>query len=201
MKFLTLPGLCLLLVLCSCTGPEESPECNLPATPLDDELVLDYLFQRGSTWIYENQLGERDTVLLYASTIGATSANPKITCSRQIWYDQDYLSSYEGGFNYYLSFRTIRLMGGGLFGSAGQAVGGIPSSQSVPVPVFETFEVRGETFSNVSHYVAAADPDIQHVVEYDTDYYWAPKIGLVQKVVHDSVNGTQTWDLVAYDLQ
>ena len=66
---------------------------------------------------------------------------------------------------------------------------------------FTDYTVRGEVFPDVRLLNVPAEASTTTVVEYDTEYYWAPMVGVVKKVVHDTANGTQTWELISYDLR
>ena len=196
MKFL-IPAMALSAMLLCFGCEKEEPATYEPPVP---ELLDNYRFETGSTWTYENEDGNQDIVEMVEEQHQRSWAS-KFQTFRHQWYDLHFSSTYRGPWYIALFDKQIRLSGAGRYGGdAGQQIfaAGVTSS-SGDIEYFPTLEVCGHTYANVQRFHARAGDStttIPFVLYQDVEFFWAPKVGIIKRIDHDSLGGTTTWELL-----
>jgi len=197
---------CSLLLLAACQKEVENPADYDPEVPISPELLEHFNFGVGSTWVYENQDGERTTVELISAEEGQLWGCPMTSCNRNKYINQVYRSSMDGStYNQWLILDRIRMRGSGNRGESGSYVYNLSldpagSENSEWLTDLEVGDHEYAEAQRVFTQPAPADRPYPLGVDVDTEFYWVKNVGMVLKVEQDPNLGQQTWELVEWNI-
>ena len=103
--------------------------------------------------------------------------------------------------------KAIKYNGGGNWGQEGQPIYtwnreiGESSGGLALITKYDSLEILDSIFYNVDLMTITAEEQFQTEFEFNTDFYFSPYIGVIRKVIHDTINGTKTWNLKRYDVK
>jgi hypothetical protein len=196
----------LILMISSCKKNE--PEGEIRYSYINETLKNNFNFNEGSSWIYQDQSLNLDSVVLANYQTGFTSICPDNECSRNEFVKLTFENLTQGtSFNHYLLSNFTRYNGGGSWGQDGQPIYILGKAESygfnglIVGEKYDSLLILDEMFYNVEKMSVNADMQFQIEFEYDRDFYFVPTVGIVRSVIHDTVNGTLTWDLKNYNIE
>jgi len=196
----------IILSITSCK--KEEPETQDNKSYMDVELKNNFAFNEGSYWVYQDQSLSLDSIVLSNFETGFTSICPDNACSRNEFIELTFENLTQGtSFNHYLMSSFARYNGGGSWGEDGQPIyilnrdegyefNGLMVSEN-----FDSLSVLNEVFYDVEKMTVVADMQFQDEFDFDRDFYFAPSVGIVRTVIHDTTNGSVTWDLKDYSIE
>ncbi|MCF8277299.1 MAG: hypothetical protein K9J17_11245 [Flavobacteriales bacterium] len=189
-----------VLTLNSCS--KDDPTRQADYSYLDESFKQNFVFNEGSYWIYQDQSMNMDSVVLAHCDSGFTSNCPKNACDLNQYVSLTYENVTQGTvFNHYLIFNSIKYNGGGEWGQDGQPIFLVNQEEGyffnglLVGEQIDNLLILNEVFYNVQKMSVQADFQYQSEFEYDTDFYFSETVGIVRIVIHDTINGTQTWNL------
>lgn len=200
--------LILIIGIASCKKAEDPP-IQYPPTNLNASLKSDFVFSEGDYWVYQNQALNEDSIILLSVDSSFTSSGPSCCpVSPEENFTLQYNSVSTGNsFNHYLIRNYIKYNGGGENGELGQPIFIVDKTEGYSfngltvAATLDSLEVDETVFLDVIEMHIDADSQHQQEFDFDTELYFVPSIGVVKKVIHDSVNGTQTWELIRWSAQ
>ncbi|MEX1189647.1 MAG: hypothetical protein WED33_10345 [Bacteroidia bacterium] len=200
--------LIVMILLAATSCKKEEVESQSSRTYMDVELKNSFSYTQGSYWVYQDQSMNVDSVILSNSKTGFTGTCPDNACTHYEYIELTFENVSKGyEFNHYLMLDFVRYNGGGSFGSEGQPIYLLNSNQGSAFngllvgEKFDSLTVLNEVYYNVEKMTVVADMQFQDEFDFDIDFYFVPTIGIVRTVIHDTTNGSITWDLKNYSIQ
>ena len=196
----------IILTVASCKKEETETQDN--KANMDVELKNGFAFNQGSYWVYQDQSMNTDSIVLSNSETGFTWTCPDNACPKYEYIELTFENvSQDFEFNHYLMLDFMRYNGGGSFGSEGQPIYLLNSEEGhefnglLVGEKFDSLTILNEVFYDVEKMTVLSDIQFQDEFDFDRDFYFAPSIGIVRTVIHDTTNGTVTWDLKNYSIE
>ncbi len=206
MKYFLFLSTALFLFSCQKEDVEISKEYHY----ISEGFKSSYLFSPDSYWIYEDDSSDIDSVVL-AHVEGSFFPD---------FCRKDYCKTRRMRQFYFMEFKNITLgvWHNYLLISNNIKINGSPHNERNGQPIymhtrpigftfngagieekFDTFQLGENVFMNVTRVRISAANQYQPVYEFDTDLYFADGVGIIRKVVFDTL-GTKTSDLVRYNV-
>lgn len=165
-----------------------------------------YIFESGY-WVYRDTLSNhRDSVVLENVVHGYISPNPVFN-DYQEYFTLNYFSYYSGlSFNHFFITEYWKYNGGGEYGQYGQPLMYIQQFGNYPVigslfngceipEVLPALTIDGTVYQDVIHSHIYENLQYQHEFDDEIDFFIAPNVGIIRKVVTDSLGIREVWDL------
>lgn len=163
-----------------------------------DKDLLPLLFSQDSYWIYDDQYGNLDTVVLISSEIdtlyerigaGSTASyevyNLEFESSNYGIYIEQYVGylisrgSIYGGYTYLSSFRV-----------------GEENDNALLSEIHDSLEINGIVYCNVVEMQISKDEYIAN----DMILFYVDSVGVIKKILIESLNDSITWQLIDYEV-
>jgi hypothetical protein len=197
----------LFVILISACKESDIPS-STNYTYIPEELKTQFVFEKGSYWIYEDNNGNIDSVIIIESDSGFTSICPDNGCPLREYIKLVFQNVTKNEhFNYYFIDQVIKYNGGGNWGQEGQPIYiwnweiGENSNGLTLIASYDSIEILDNMFYNIDVMEVTAKDQFQVEFEFNTDLYFSPYIGVIRRVIHDTINGTETWDLKNYNIK
>jgi predicted small secreted protein len=199
----TFTFLFLILTFVSCKQDNQISYRNMNAT-----LKSDYVYNKGSYWVYQDQTMNTDSIVLLDYETGFTSLRPDKSFDRNEFIILQFINVNQSvTFNHYLSSDYIKYNGGGNWGQNGQPIfildriEGYEFNGLVAGESLDSLIVLGNKFYGVKKMSVIADMQYQGEFDYNMDFYFCPSIGIIKFIVYDTLNGINTWELKNFKIE
>ena len=169
-----------------------------------DEEMRHYIFNTGSYWVYKEQSGLTDTIIVKHGSGGMLRVNDyNLKCAdyEELYYQECIKSDAKGIYVYEISRKGIRLSTGNLpppkYGDVVFNRSTAPETNEVDQTLYwayyDSLVIQGKVFYKVKEYfmryTGANKPDTNY-------WYWCPDYGLVRKEAIDSLGVMHRWELI-----
>ena len=197
-----------LLTVFSCKKGEHKIEHRYAY--VDDSLLANYFFPEGSYWVYKDQNNQIDSIVNSVNTNGFTTTPCPHGCPSGIINNTEFYKmtlknvTKNESFNYYFTSNYIRLNGGGNYSELGQPIFiynetlNHEFNGATTIEKLDVFELNGVSFQNVTKVKITYAEQYQNEFRFDTDLYFAEKIGLIKQTVYDTINGVNDIELIRF---
>jgi len=159
---------------------------------VDSALLAEYYFDRGSYWVYTNQLMHFDSVFILNTAQGMNRIPCPHGCpggkvSQYEYYKMDLKSQFKGQYNYYFLGGHIKKNGGGQWGELGQPIFfynanvGDEFNGVTVTAKYDSLLVENKNYYEVTKTHVTADEQYQQEFDFNTDLYFSANIGLIKK--------------------
>lgn len=211
MKALNIILVLLTIFILGCK--KEDKKIVLTTNYVNSDLVDEYFFIDGSYWIYENQSSQIDSITVESTAndfnlIPCPHACPNRKQSQDEYFSMELKNQTQNKmYNYYLLHGHMKKNGGGSYCELGQPIFiyntnvGYEFNCVTVTEKYDSLFVLYTFYYNVTKMSLMAEEQYQQEFEYNTDLYFSPNIGLVKIVTHDTINGTETWNLKRYQIE
>jgi len=197
----------LLIFLISACQESEIPN-RTNKTYISEDLKNEFVFEKGSYWIYENNNGNIDSVILYDLDSGFTSICPDNGCPQREYIKMKFQNmTRKEVFNHYFVEKVIKYNGGGNWGQDGQPIFvlnieiGESSGGLIFISHYDSLEVMEDVFYNVDIMGIKAKEQFQDEFDFNTDLFFSPHVGVIRKIIYDTINGTEIWNIKRYEIK
>lgn len=195
MKRITLVLLVYILVISSCQKEETS--CGVDHHNISENLYP-LLFNPESYWIYENQNGIADSVILQYCVADTSDRIKTGVCNSltEEVYNLDYESSEYGKYSEHFFGYLIRrgsIDGGQIYLSSfrvGDNVG-----NATIAAIHDSLVIKGKTYNRVVEMEVFKD----EYINSDMRLYYVDSIGVIKKILIDDSNDSIIWELTRYN--
>lgn len=207
MKFLKfLRYLFITLALSSCD--KDDFETKTTTVLVSEGLENSFLFKENSYWVYQDSLSNTDSITISSIETGITNVCPRGGCTQYEFFTVNYTNQTKNtSYNHYYYSNFIRYNGGGQFGENGQPIyilnqpPGFEFNGLVVGNIIDSLEILSNVYYNIEKMTVNAATQFQPEFLFDTDFYFVQNVGIVKMVIHDTINGIETWNLKRFNLQ
>ncbi len=195
----------ILFLSTSCEKEERTTRYNyLP------ENIRPYIFFTGSFWVYQNDLTlEKETIIITKTEHDQCVSYPSVHGSNSSTNSEYFKMSYETSNpakNYFefVVFDAIYRNGGSEYCRGGQPVFtangyfGYNYEGLMVTGKYSTYLVNGKLFKNVTKVRINAEDPTTNLFQDDTEFYYAPYVGVIKKVIYKSGGGIDSWSLTNF---
>jgi hypothetical protein len=180
---------------------------------VDQDLIDKYYFEKGSLWVYKDQNLNLDSITVENTEHGFKTTPCPHGCPGRKTSRHEYfiMNLRELGsnstFNYYFLSGHFKINGGGIVGELGQPIYlhnsdiGYSFNGTTVIAQLDSLNINENTYFNVTKIKISALDQIQDEFNFDTELYFSENIGLIKKVVFDTINGAQTKLLIDYTIK
>lgn len=200
-------ALTLCLITLSCKKDEVSASDPVVYEEIEPNLKALYTFQTGDYWVYEDNFGNLDTVIVDSVSAGYTETTPMGGKTRFEFISLHLQSNIQGQlYNHYLISNHIKHNGGGFWGEGGQPIFvsnaevGHEFNGILTVENIDSLNLFGEEFYNIVKTTLTASEQFENWFDYNRHFYFCPNKGLIKYVIEDP-SGDITWNLKSYLIQ